>query len=71
MQLTEVVAVTEGFDPVEEITTTTSWPRSRRVVIEHTKDGQQIDVEIRWRRVASDGEVSVGRRRCAKPLHQR
>ncbi|HVU88298.1 MAG TPA: sensor domain-containing diguanylate cyclase [Pirellulales bacterium] len=56
MRLTEVVAVTEGFDPVEEYYDDAELAALAARGIEHTKDGQQVDVEIRWRRVASDGD---------------
>jgi diguanylate cyclase (GGDEF)-like protein/PAS domain S-box-containing protein len=56
MQLMDVVAVTEGFDPVEEYYDDAELAALAARGIEHAKDGQQTEVEIRWRRVASDGE---------------
>ncbi len=56
MRLVEVVAVTAGFDPVEEYYDDAELAALAARGVEHTKDGQQIEVEIRWRRVASDGE---------------
>jgi diguanylate cyclase (GGDEF)-like protein len=56
MRLADVVAITDGFDPVEEFCEDTELAALAARGVEHSKDGQRIDVDIRWRRVTDQGE---------------
>ena len=38
------------------MTTTPNWTPEAARGVEHGKDGQRVEVSIRWRRVAADGE---------------
>ncbi len=56
MRLTEIVSVTDGFDPAEHDDDHAELDSRAARGVEHGKDGQRVEVSIRWRRVAADGE---------------
>jgi diguanylate cyclase (GGDEF)-like protein/PAS domain S-box-containing protein len=56
MRLNEVVAVSAGIDPVELHHDDAELASLAARGVERAKDGQALEVEIRWRRVAAEGE---------------